>query len=281
MRLCRFAFLIDRNGFSCRDAERLVIHCDPHVNIRGVVEGLAVCGATDLLLRVDVIVNFDIGCAPDVIRSLGKLGEDLLEFFPLNGRFFVIELVSVTPDVENAACSPRCFFYVVDEALDGKLAFVVVRRGMPFLEVIGESEGVRCLGGSAVDDGSGIHGGEGIVVIGAEGVSQAADDGSRRLFEIDSVGHQLVILILDEHSFEMGVRIRVASDLMSVIDEKRTDLLGVNAAGFGIAKIFGIEVEGAFHAVFVEELNETSVLRTAVVIAECQSVAFAILESVK
>jgi hypothetical protein len=79
----------------------------------------------------------------------------------------------------------------------------------------------------------------------------------------------------------MGMRIRVASDLVSVVDEKRADLLGVNAAGFGIAKIFGIEVEGAFHAVFVEELNETSVLRTAVVIAECERVALAILESVK
>ena len=93
-------------------------------------------------MRVDVIVNFDIGRAPDIVRSLGKLGEDLLEFFPLNGCFFVIELVSVTPDIENAARSPRCFFYVVDEALDGKLAFVVVRGGMPFLEAFGEREGV-------------------------------------------------------------------------------------------------------------------------------------------
>jgi hypothetical protein len=79
----------------------------------------------------------------------------------------------------------------------------------------------------------------------------------------------------------MGMRIRVASDLVSVVDEKRADLLGVNAAGFGIAKIFGIEVEGAFHAVFVEKLNEASVLRTAVVVAEGESIAFAVLESVE
>ena len=86
-----------------------------------------------------------------------------------------------------------------------------------------------------------------------------------------------IMLFIPAYNCEKQI-IRV---LRSITPEKRTDLLGVNAAGFGIAKIFGIEVEGAFHAVFVEELNETSVLRTAVVIAECQSIAFAILESVK
>jgi hypothetical protein len=79
----------------------------------------------------------------------------------------------------------------------------------------------------------------------------------------------------------MRMRVCVASDFVSVIDEERTNLLGMNAAGFGIAKILRVEVEGAFHAVFVEKLNEASVLRTAVVVAEGQRIAFAILESVK
>jgi hypothetical protein len=79
----------------------------------------------------------------------------------------------------------------------------------------------------------------------------------------------------------MRVRIRMASDLMSVIHEERAYFFRMNALGFGIAEVFGVEVKGAFHAVFVEKLNEASVLRTAVVVAECERVAFAVLESVE
>ena len=276
-----FLCSVNRNGLTCGTADRIVINGDPNIDIGRVMEDFAVCGAANLFLRVDVIVNFNIGSKPNVVFALGKLGEDLFEFFPLYGRFFVIEFVSVTPDIEDAARSPRCFFYVVDEALDGQFAFVMVRRGMPFLEAFGKRESVRCFDGSAVDDGSGIHGGEGVVVIGAEGISQTADDRARCLFEVDTVGHQLVVLVLDEHSFEMRMRIRMTCDFMTVIYEKGTYLLGVNALGFGITEVFGIEIEGAFHAVFVEKLNESSVLRTAVIVTEGQRVAFAILESVE
>ena len=77
------------------------------------------------------------------------------------------------------------------------------------------------------------------------------------------------------------MRIRMARDLMTVIYEERAYFLGMNAFGFGITEVFGIEIEGAFHAVFVEKLNEASVLRTTVVIAEGQRVAFTVFESVE
>ena len=55
----------------------------------------------------------------------------------------------------------------------------------------------------------------------------------------------------------------------------------VDNLAYVVAKIFGIEVKGAFHAVFVEKLNKTSVLRTAVIIAERERIALTVLESVE
>jgi hypothetical protein len=79
----------------------------------------------------------------------------------------------------------------------------------------------------------------------------------------------------------MGMRIRMTSNLVSVVNEERADLLGMNTLGFGIAEILGIEVKGTLHAVFIEKLHKSSILRTSVVIAERERIAFAVLESVK
>ena len=79
----------------------------------------------------------------------------------------------------------------------------------------------------------------------------------------------------------MGMRIRMTSNFMTVIHEKRTYFFGMDAFGFGIAKIFGIEVERTFHTVFVEKFNESSVLCTTVVITERQGIAFTVFKSVK
>jgi hypothetical protein len=72
----------------------------------------------------------------------------------------------------------------------------------------------------------------------------------------------------------MGVRVRVASDLVSVINEERTDLLGMDALGFGIAEVFGIEVKGAFHAVTVAYFGQTNVSANTVIVTECDGLGF-------
>jgi hypothetical protein len=152
---------------------------------------------------------------------------------------------------------------------------------MPFLEVFGKGKAIGAFDGSAVFNGSGIHRGEGIVVICAKGICVSTNDGAGCFSQIDAVCHQFIVLILDEHSVKMGVRICVGCDLVSVINKKGTNLLGMNTLGFGIAEILGIEVKGTLHAVFIEKLHKSSILRTAVVIAERERIAFAVLESVK
>ena len=78
-----------------RDREKCSVNVEPYLDKGGIVDPRAVGADDERLVRLYVIVNFDIGRVPRVVLSRELLA-DLLYSFPI---VFSVKLKAVPPDV--------------------------------------------------------------------------------------------------------------------------------------------------------------------------------------
>ena len=140
-------------------------------------------------------------------------------------------------------------------------------RRVPYSEAGGKLEGACRSCRSAIHERCGFHCGKGCIrIVRPEWIRKPADYSARRAFYYLPVADELVILILHGHSFKMRMGIRMAGDLVTRV--KVFQLRRLYSRSVCLYQRRGNEVEGAFHIIFIEQSDETSVRGAAVVITE-------------
>ena len=88
---------LNLKGLPGKDLEDLAVLFKPHGGGGGVMDGFTVQREAQAVVSVDIIVNLDIVCVPDVVLAADLFAE-FLDHVPV---IIALEFIGVTPEVTS------------------------------------------------------------------------------------------------------------------------------------------------------------------------------------
>ena len=206
-----------------------------------------------------VFNNIRIGCIPDIITVSNHFTE-FLNDFPIIVSF---KFKAVSPHIHHVQIlgleQRRKPFSVLQQLMG------MVAGGFPGHEIIGNRKVVGVADDAGVPDAQRGQHRRDLGRPAAVGVGQPPHRVSHDGFQPLAVLQNLAGHLIQRAAGDRGMQAGVAGDLVTAVQVP--PLAGRNAV---IQQQPGIEVEGAPHAVAVEQLHQAAVLHPAVIKAHCQ-----------